>query len=106
VLGEMLELGSEHDDGHRRVGATAAELADLLLVVGDGAAAIAEGARSVGMPDTAIATVLDRATARDRLVAELRDGDVVLVKASRGIALDALVDDLRTALTAKAAAGR
>jgi UDP-N-acetylmuramoyl-tripeptide--D-alanyl-D-alanine ligase len=106
VLGEMLELGSEHDDGHRRVGATAAEHADLLLVVGAGAARIVEGARSVGMPDTAIATVDDRAAARDRLLADLRDGDVVLVKASRGIALDELVDDLRTALTAKAAAGR
>jgi UDP-N-acetylmuramoyl-tripeptide--D-alanyl-D-alanine ligase len=106
VLGEMLELGSEHEDGHRRVGATAAELADRLVVVGDGAIAIADGARSAGMPDAAITTVADRAAARDRLLADLRDGDVVLVKASRGIALDMLVDDLRTALTVKATAHR
>jgi UDP-N-acetylmuramoyl-tripeptide--D-alanyl-D-alanine ligase len=100
VLGEMLELGTEHEAGHRRVGETAAELADRIVVIGDGAAAIADGARAAGMPDSAIATVADRAAARDRLLEDLEDGDVVLVKASRGIALDELVDDLRDALTA------
>jgi UDP-N-acetylmuramoyl-tripeptide--D-alanyl-D-alanine ligase len=104
VLGEMLELGSEQEAGHRRVGETAAELADRLVVVGDGAAAIADGARLAGMPADAIATVADRDAARERLLEDLRPGDVVLVKASRGIALDVLVDELRTALPAQSQA--
>jgi UDP-N-acetylmuramoyl-tripeptide--D-alanyl-D-alanine ligase len=100
VLGEMLELGSEQEAGHRRVGEVAAQLADRLVVVGDGAAAIAEGARQAGMPPGAIALVADRSAAREHLLAELRPGDVLLVKASRGIALDVLVDELRTTLAA------
>jgi len=100
VLGEMLELGSEHDAGHRRVGEAAARLADRLIVVGDGAAAVADGARDAEMAPDAVALVADRAAALERLMTDLRPGDVVLVKASRGIALDLLVDDLRAALTA------
>jgi UDP-N-acetylmuramoyl-tripeptide--D-alanyl-D-alanine ligase len=106
VLGEMLELGSEHEAGHRRVGETAAQLADRLIVVGAGAAAVADGALAAGMPADAIATVHDRAAALERLLADVRPDDVVLVKASRGIALDLLVDELRTALTAMSPTGR
>ncbi len=98
VLGEMLELGDGHEAGHARVGAVAARLADRLVVVGDGAAGIAAGARNAGMAPDAIALVADRAAARDRLLTDLRPSDVILVKASRGIALDLLVDDLRSAL--------
>jgi len=105
VLGEMLELGSEHDAGHRRVGEAAAELADRLVVVGRGAAGIAAGARTAGMDPDAIATVPDRAAARERLLEILRSGDVVLVKASRGIELDLLVDELRAALTSSGRVG-
>jgi UDP-N-acetylmuramoyl-tripeptide--D-alanyl-D-alanine ligase len=106
VLGEMLELGNEQEAGHLRVGEAAATLADRLIVVGAGAAAIAEGAQQAGMAAEAITTVADRAAARERLLAELRPGDVVLVKASRGIALDELVDELRAALTATSPTGR
>jgi UDP-N-acetylmuramoyl-tripeptide--D-alanyl-D-alanine ligase len=94
VLGEMLELGDDHESGHRRTGAAAAALADRLVVVGSGASGIADGAAKAGMAGNAIVRVEDRAAAAQTLVDSLRDGDVVLVKASRGIALDLLVDDL------------
>jgi UDP-N-acetylmuramoyl-tripeptide--D-alanyl-D-alanine ligase len=94
VLGEMLELGDGHEAGHERVGAEAAAIVDRLVVIGDGAAAIAAGARTAGLDDAAITVVADRATARERLLADLQSGDIVLVKASRGIALDVLVDEL------------
>ena len=98
VLGEMLELGDEHEAGHRRVGETAAALADRLIVVGDGATAIAEGARDAGMASASVFVTPDRETALDRLLVDRAANDVVLVKASRGIALDLLVDDLVEAL--------
>src|SRR5262249_15550582 len=44
VLGEMLEMGEASVPGHRSVGEAAARVVDLLVVVGPGAAPIAEGA--------------------------------------------------------------
>ena len=98
VLGEMLELGESHADGHVEVGEAAAGVADLLVVVGDGAAGIAAGARDAGLDPARVLGARDRDAALDLLRPRLRDGDVVLVKASRGIALDLLVDALRDEL--------
>jgi UDP-N-acetylmuramoyl-tripeptide--D-alanyl-D-alanine ligase len=77
-------------------------------VIGDGAgaAAIADGARDANMAPDAIIPVADREAALTRLLADLRPGDVVLVKASRGIALDLLVDELRAALSDASTTGR
>jgi UDP-N-acetylmuramoyl-tripeptide--D-alanyl-D-alanine ligase len=95
VLGTMLELGDGHDDGHRAVGDAAAQVADLLVVVGSEATAIADGAVSAGLAAERVLAVPDRDAALDALRPRLREGDVVLVKASRGIELDRLVDRLR-----------
>ena len=94
VLGEMLELGDASDDGHRVVGEAAARTVETLVVVGAGAVGIAEGALEAGLDAGRILQVNDIEGARDALVPRLRDGDVVLVKASRGIELDRLVDEL------------
>jgi UDP-N-acetylmuramoyl-tripeptide--D-alanyl-D-alanine ligase len=94
VLGEMLELGDETDVGHRRVGAHAARRSDHLVVVGEAAAGIADGARAAGMPGDAVVEVADRDSALVHLLSELRPGDSVLLKASRGVALDLLVEEL------------
>lgn len=83
VLGEMLELGEGSPAAHVEVGAHAAGLGlDRVLVVGDAARGIAEGAGPVAtlVPDVD-ASVTD-------LRAWLRPGDVVLVKASRGARLE------------------
>ena len=100
VLGEMLELGTEHEAGHERVGRAAAAVVDHLVVVGDAASGIARGAREAGLPADHLETVGDRAEALGLLASTLVAGDVVLVKASRGIELDLLVDDLKAALAA------
>ncbi|HET9435926.1 MAG TPA: UDP-N-acetylmuramoyl-tripeptide--D-alanyl-D-alanine ligase [Candidatus Limnocylindrales bacterium] len=94
VLGEMLELGEGTDAGHRDVGRVAAGTCALLCVVGAGAMGIADGALEAGMPPDRIVRVADREEAADRLGELLRPGDVVLVKASRGIELEVLVDAL------------
>jgi UDP-N-acetylmuramoyl-tripeptide--D-alanyl-D-alanine ligase len=104
VLGEMLELGDDHTAGHERVGAAAAGVVDRLIVVGDGAAAIARGARDAGLAEAYVVEAPDRAAALAELEDDVHDGDVVLIKASRGIELDLLVDDLAAALEARGGA--
>lgn len=98
VLGTMLELGDDHDSGHLAVGQAAAAVAELLVVTGSEARGIAEGARSAGLASDRILVVPDADAALDALRPRLRDGDTILVKASRGLALDRVVDGLRLEL--------
>jgi UDP-N-acetylmuramoyl-tripeptide--D-alanyl-D-alanine ligase len=95
VLGEMLELGDAHESGHRDVGELAGQIADLLIVVGEDAAGIVAGALDAGLDAGRVLTARDAEGAFDVLRPRLRDGDVVLVKASRGIGLDRVVHALR-----------
>lgn len=89
VLGTMLELGDRSEHEHRRVGELAAELGvDRLVVVGEAATSICEGARGL-VPCT---TVPDADAAYDVLVDEVRGGDVVLFKSSRDAGLRWLGD--------------
>jgi UDP-N-acetylmuramoyl-tripeptide--D-alanyl-D-alanine ligase len=82
VLGEMLELGDTSAAEHRAVGRYAASRSDVVVTVGTAARAIADGAgeRAVSVPDNAAAV--------EWLREHVGDGDVVLVKASRGGRLD------------------
>lgn len=89
VLGDMLELGGDAEALHRAVGVQAVECGiDDLVAVGSFAEAIAEGARSAGGQARVMKT--DQAAAS--LV--LDPADVVLVKASRGIALETVAEAL------------
>jgi UDP-N-acetylmuramoyl-tripeptide--D-alanyl-D-alanine ligase len=94
VLGEMLELGRGTASGHREVGTAAAATCDLVVVVGTAAHLIAVGAREAGLDPSRIIEVRDRDAALDLLVKRLQPGDVVLVKASRGVELERLVGGL------------
>jgi UDP-N-acetylmuramoyl-tripeptide--D-alanyl-D-alanine ligase len=87
VLGEMRELGDEHDAAHREVGGATAGL-DVVVVVGDEARDIAAGARAAGVPEVVLTAGRDDALAWVRKNA--RAGDAVLVKASRAAALEVL----------------
>ena len=93
VLGDMLELGDEATPAHQAVGRAAATSADLLLVLGEHANDVVDAARTSGMPADRAVVVrnVDDAVAR---VEEVLPGAVVLVKASRGMALDRVVDRL------------
>ena len=94
VLGEMLELGDASAEGHQVVGEAAARTIDWLVVVGQAAAGIAKGALASGMEPGRVSIVADVDAALEFLPPRLRDGDVVLVKASRGIGLERVVAGL------------
>lgn len=94
VLGEMLELGDGSREDHLAVGRLVPTHADRLVAVGEGARDIAAGAVEAGMDPADVAAVGDRDAARAVLVATLAPDDTILVKASRGAALDELVRDL------------
>lgn len=89
VLGEMRELGEAAGEEHHAVGRFAAERRfDFLLVVGEGAEGIAEGAREAGMSPPHIERCAGPSAAAAFLAANARRGDAVLLKASRGVALE------------------
>ena len=98
VLGTMLELGEGHEAGHVAVGEAAGRTVELLVVVGPEAEGIVQGARTAGLDPARIHHVAGVDTALDVVRPRLRDGDAVLVKASRGIGLDRLVEVLRLEL--------
>ncbi|WP_436698295.1 UDP-N-acetylmuramoyl-tripeptide--D-alanyl-D-alanine ligase [Nocardioides sp. BYT-33-1] len=94
VLGEMRELGEEHDAAHRAVGRAAAELGvDVLVVVAEAARGIAEGAAG-GAGEVIVTAGREDATAWVRQNAGAED--VVLVKASRGVALEVVAEAILT----------
>jgi UDP-N-acetylmuramoyl-tripeptide--D-alanyl-D-alanine ligase len=95
VFGEMLELGEQSLALHRGVGAEVVRTRqDVLVCVGAGARPIAEGALAAGMPAANVHCVADLDEAFVLLRDSVREGDRVLCKASRRVALDRLVDRL------------
>ena len=102
VLGDMKELGENTVALHRSVGAFAAEGGiDLLITVGELGAEIAKGAMEAGMSPDAIRITGGKDTyeaTADYLKAILREGDHVLFKASRSMALETMVEALITGL--------
>jgi UDP-N-acetylmuramoyl-tripeptide--D-alanyl-D-alanine ligase len=93
VLGDMLELGEIEVEAHRQIGARAREVADVLFTVGPRAAHIAAAARESGHRD--VREFASKEGLAAAIVAELRDGDHVLLKASHGVALETVVEELR-----------
>jgi UDP-N-acetylmuramyl pentapeptide synthase len=95
VLGEMLELGEASEAEHRRLGTLAvAAGVRILVTVGGEARATAAAAVSAGLPAGAVDHATDAAEATALLALRLLPGDVVLVKGSRGVELDRVVEAL------------
>lgn len=94
VLGEMLELGPQAADLHREIGRIAAQAPiDRLYLTGNFAAAIADGALEQGMaPDRIFCGTKTEVT--ERLCRQLRAGDLILVKGSRGMAMETVVETI------------
>jgi UDP-N-acetylmuramoyl-tripeptide--D-alanyl-D-alanine ligase len=97
VLGEMLELGPYEQQGHELVGLRVAEVAQRLIAVGDRAQLIVKAARKAGMPAAKITWVADVPSVVEILRAELKEGDVALVKGSHGLHMERIVANLEAA---------
>lgn len=95
VLGDMLEQGAFSEQNHRAVGrAAAACRVDLLVTVGTDAAWIAQEAA----PEVEAVHFADAGAAAAYLHAQVRPGDVVLFKASRGMRLEQVSAQLQQLL--------
>ena len=103
VLGDMLELGSFEEAGHRKVGCRVAETADLFVAVGRMAPIMAEEAIQCGMPPEVVYTVPDNEAAINLLKKLLVPGDFVLIKGSRGMHMEDIVAALSTGREADSA---
>jgi len=88
VLGDMLELGQYERGGHEMVGLRAAQVAQLLVTLGEKAHIIADAARRVGMKKSSIIEFDDIAPLMEWLKTNLAKNDVVLIKGSHGLRMD------------------
>ncbi len=93
VLGQMNELGQESERSHWRVGkAVARENIDCLITVGDVAAGISAAAREYG---TKTALSLNNVTEAAAMLRSLaRNGDTVLIKGSRSVKMETIIEEL------------
>ena len=107
VAGEMLELGAGGAQLHREAGREIAALGiDVLLGVRGLARELIEGAREAGMGERSARFCETTDEAADALVGEIRAGDLVLVKGSRGVHTERIVARLRAEFPAVGDGGR
>ena len=93
VLGDMLELGDYTETAHRMVGDYAAECQlDALFTLGESSGFIADSAKNGGLES--VFSFTDKAELTENLKKYLQKGDTVLFKASRGMKLEEIFEEL------------
>lgn len=92
VLGDMLELGPYERHGHEMVGLRAAQVADVLLTLGERSHTFAEAARRAGMKKTSIFEFDEFDPLVDWLKVNLTKNDTVLIKGSHGLRMDRITN--------------
>lgn len=94
VLGDMLELGPYERGGHEMVGLRAAQVANVLLTLGERAHIFAEAARRAGMKKSSIIEFDEFEPLVEWLKANLTRDDAVLIKGSHGLRMDRITNML------------
>jgi UDP-N-acetylmuramoyl-tripeptide--D-alanyl-D-alanine ligase len=93
VLGDMFELGESSPSAHYDIGKLAADVpVAKLFLLGDYALNTSQGAQDVGMPATDIVIGESHQALARALRRETGPGDVILVKASRGMTMEKVLD--------------
>jgi UDP-N-acetylmuramoyl-tripeptide--D-alanyl-D-alanine ligase len=93
VLGDMLELGPGSAELHEQVGRAVPATATL-YVAGSFAESLARGARGAGVPAPRVRIFGDVDAMAQAVVTDAKAGDLVLIKASRGMRLERVVQAL------------
>ena len=94
VLGDMLELGEYEDEGHRMVGLRAIDAADVLVTVGGLGQMMAREALDNGMPPERVKVCRTNEEATEYLDSIVQPGDMILIKGSRGLHMEDIVNAL------------
>jgi len=96
VLGDMLELGEHEGEAHLGVGAAAGRNADRVYLLGERMVKhAAEGAILADMPPSSIIRCTSHIEIARQLRQALRDGDVILIKGSRGMTMEKVATELK-----------
>ena len=96
VLGDMLELGSHEIEAHVGVGAVAGRNVDRLYLTGKLMAKhAAEGALLADMPAASIICCAHTVEIAELLHTSIAEGDVILIKGSRGMAMEKVTTELK-----------
>ena len=94
VVGDMLELGEREFDYHAEAGRGVPKSIDVVVGVGRRSRALLDGAKQAGFASDRLHHFDDAAGAAEFLKSFIKEGDLVLIKASRGIGLDKIVTAL------------
>ena len=94
VLGDMLELGSYMEPGHRQVGQKAASVVDCLITVGSRARFIADEAKKYGLVSSKIFEYDEAAKAALKAQEIMKKGDTVLIKGSRAMKMEKVTKEI------------
>ena len=94
VLGDMMELGDAASDAHREVGHMVARLGvDLLITVGTLSKLIGDGALEAGMSKERVIEATSNADAASLLRERTRSGDAILIKGSRTMKMEKILEE-------------
>jgi UDP-N-acetylmuramoyl-tripeptide--D-alanyl-D-alanine ligase len=95
VLGDMLELGNFAEEAHQRIGQKVSELSiDFLLAMGEKAPVVIESAIRHGFPKEKTRIVENHSEAISLLRQMIEKGDWILIKGSRGMVMEKIVEGL------------
>lgn len=94
ALGDMLELGQFSEEAHRQIGAKAAKVVDLLMVVGERSIFIADQAKREGLAEDKILSAANSQEAARVLQELIGEGDVVLTKGSQALRMERITKEI------------
>ncbi|MGL6105808.1 UDP-N-acetylmuramoyl-tripeptide--D-alanyl-D-alanine ligase [Romboutsia sp.] len=94
ILGDMFEMGEHAEYGHRLVGKSTINNTDVLITIGKDSEFISDEAKSLGLEEEHIHHFETKEDAIDKIDEILKEKDIILVKASRGMKLEKIVEYL------------
>ncbi len=95
ILGDMLELGAYTLEAHEKIGEEAADIFDILITIGAGGKLIADGAKKNRMKQKNISSFDTALEAMTHIETTIKKGDLILIKASRALALNEISHTLK-----------